>query len=112
MTQDPRRLTAALAIYQSMTTYMFGLRDQGKLAPAYYAVVSFAAKYAVEQADLLLKELAKQEGDSASDESLKGIDLPGISKALNLRPGTDIGPQILPGILQLQARLKELEGGQ
>lgn len=48
--------------------------------------------------------------ESAKDV-LKDIQLQGIAKALNLSPGSDITSQILPGILRLQARVKELEGG-
>ena len=55
MGEEDRRFTAALAIYRDITRQQFGLRDSGK-APM-TSVVSFATKYAVEQADGLLAEL-------------------------------------------------------
>ena len=57
---DERRFIAALAIYQSMTTHMFALRDAGKLNSGLSGVVPFAIKYSVEQADRLLAELDKR----------------------------------------------------
>lgn len=58
--RESMRFTAALTIYQSMTAHMFARRDAD---PSDHTnVVDFAAKYAVEQADLLLFELNKQRG--------------------------------------------------
>jgi hypothetical protein len=55
------RTQLAGMIYTSMTAYMHSLRDQGKLHAAYQGVNNFALKYAVEQADALLAQLAATE---------------------------------------------------